>query len=363
MQIRLVIGEQDTRYLDRLITYLESKHGDQLEIVSFTQSELCIQYLNENMADLILVDENFGIDLSMVKKYGTTACLAEVLGSQETDSVRYIEKYKKPDLIFKDILDVYAECGGKGVEKNRIKNGNCQTILVTGFSGGTGASTFAAALARAMAETGEKTLYLNLERTGSSRDYFAGPGNYSFQDIIFALKSKRADVGLKMESCVRQDSSGVWFFEPCDTAMYMLELNKDEMIRVITELQHGESYRYIIVDFDFVLGPECVEFMEMMDRIILINDGTEPANTHFTRTYQALLTLEEQMKICVSQRMALVYNRFSSSRSSRRLESVNMPVLGVIPPVKHAVVKEIIEIMLTKKEVFSIFKQEERFHE
>lgn len=353
MQIQLVIGEQDSRYLNHLLAYLERKHMDKVEIVSFTQPEFLLDYLGKHGADVILIDEAFGIDCSQVKEYGRTACLCDGPSGQKNAEIRYIEKYKKPDLIFKDVLDLYAEAGGRSIVKKGEGEDACRMILVTGFSGGTGSSTLAAAAATALAAEGQKTLYLNLERTGSSGDFFRGPGNYRFDDIIYALKSKRADVGLKMESCVRQDSSGVWFFEPCDTAMYMLELSKEDITRILTELRGSGQYRYVIVDFDFILGRDCLEIMDLMDSIILVNDGTETANTHFWRAWRAMETLEEQMKINLTGRMSLVYNRLSSSRSSCKLQNLKIPVLGDIPPIKHALVKEIIELMLTKKELLS----------
>ena len=40
MQIRLVIGVRDARYLGNLSAYLEKSHMDKLEIVTFSSPEL-----------------------------------------------------------------------------------------------------------------------------------------------------------------------------------------------------------------------------------------------------------------------------------------------------------------------------------
>lgn len=218
MQIQLVIGEQDSRYLNQLLLFLEKNHMDKLEIISFSRPDMLLDYFTHGKADIILVDEQFGIDPGKLEKYGKTACLCDVVSEERLEGIRQIAKYKKPDLIFKDILDLYAE-SGKRQHFSKRKKSSGQMVLVTGFSGGTGASTFAAALSRKYASYGKRTLYLNLETAGNSGNFFSGTGNYGFDDIIFALKSRRADARLKMESVVRQDKCGVFYFESCSTAM------------------------------------------------------------------------------------------------------------------------------------------------
>ena len=67
---------------------------------------------------------------------------------------------------------------------------------------------------------------------------------------------------------------------------------------------------------------------------------------------QALQIMEEKEKTNVTGAMCLLYNRFSSSKSSSEIERLRIPVIGKVPPVKHALVKEIIEFMLERQEIF-----------
>jgi len=354
MQIRLVIGEQDQRYLDNLITFLEKNHMDKLEIFSFSKPEMMQDYFSTGTADVILVDERFGIQAEALQKFGKVGYLCDNISGMEKGGVRRIARFKKPDLIYKDILDLYAEGGNRQAFRSGGKHSG-NLVLVTSCSGGTGASTFAAALAQKYASRGKKTLYLNLETTGGSSDFFSGNGNYRFEDVIFALKSQRADVMLKMESAVRTDRSGVYFFEPCSTAMYMLELNHEDIMKILDVLGDNGNYDYVVIDMNFQLSKDFMEIMDRMHRIILVQDGGETSNSKFQRTMQALRILEEQMKINVTTAMAVIYNRFSSSKSSSRIPELRLPVVGEIPPVKHALVNEIIDYMLTKRQ--EVFKE------
>lgn len=69
----------------------------------------------------------------------------------------------------------------------------------------------AAACASYYAAKGEKTLYLNFEKFGSADAFFSAEGQFDMSDIIFALKSRKANLSMKMESCVKQDRRGVYF--------------------------------------------------------------------------------------------------------------------------------------------------------
>ncbi|MDO5346699.1 MAG: hypothetical protein Q4E91_13285 [Lachnospiraceae bacterium] len=351
MQIQLVIGEQDSRYLNNLLLFLEKNHMDKLEIFSFSRSDMLQEYFSNRKADVILVDERFGIEAESLKSFGKVAYLCDSVSEPVSDGIRRIAKYKKPDLIYKDILDLYAESGNRGSFQAKAA-GTGNMVLVTSFSGGVGASTFAVALAKKYASRGKKTLYLNLETVGSSADFFSGTGNYRFEDVIFALKSQRTDVRLKMESAVRVDKSGVAFFEPCSTAMYMLELTTEDIVRIVDVLELARTYEYVVVDINFQLSKEFLEIMKRMDRVILVADGTETANTKFVRTLQALSILESQTKSNVTGNMSVVYNKFSSSKSSSEIPELRMPVIGKLPPVKHALVHEIVDFMLSRQEIF-----------
>ena len=351
MQIRLVIGERDSRYLNNLVSFLEKNHMDQLEIFSFSKPEMLKTYLTGGDADIVLVGEDFGIDGETLRSCGIWAYLTEGKSGKASDGIRRIAKFKKPDLIYKDILDLYAEGGSRQIfRSNSRKTGHI--TLVTGVSGGTGASTFAAALAKKYALTGKKVLYLNMEPTGTAADFFSGVGDYHFEEVIFALKSRRTDVGLKMESAVRTDPSGVYFFAPCTNTMYMLELTHEDIMKLLETLEGGLGYDSIIVDMNFQMTKDFMEIMSHMHRIILVQDGGETSNSKFERTMQALQIMEEKEKTNVTGAMCLLYNRFSSSKSSSEIERLRIPVIGKVPPVKHALVKEIIEFMLERQEIF-----------
>ena len=132
MQIRLVIGVRDARYLGNLSAYLEKNHMDKLEIVTFSSPELLKEYAKKSISDVILVEEQFGIDAELLKDFGRAAYLCDGAPAAEKNGIRAIAKYKKPDLIYKDILDLYAE-GGSSHGFRMGGRGSGKVCLVTGL--------------------------------------------------------------------------------------------------------------------------------------------------------------------------------------------------------------------------------------
>lgn len=351
MQIRLVIGEQDKRYLDNFVRYLEKNYLDKIEILSFSEPDFLREYFQSGSADVTLLDEAFGIMAEEAQKYGKIAYLSDAADGEKPDGIRRIVKFKKPDLIYKDILDLYAE-GGYRTTYSSGTGKQAKMTLVTSFSGGTGTSSFAAALSRQYARRGRKVLYLNLEALGNSEDFFQGSGAYTFEEVLFALKSQKTDLGLKLESAVRTDPGGVSYFAPCSSALYMMEMTNENIQTLLETLKKSGTYEDVVVDLNFRLDKAFVSMMELADQIILVQDGGQSSNSKFYRAVEALKIIEQQEHAELLGKMKLVYNRFSSSKSSIELTGVIFPVVGKIPPVKHASLQEIIDFMQTKQELF-----------
>ena len=54
-----------------------------------------------------------------------------------------------------------------------------------------------------------------------------------------------------MESCVKQDPRGVYFYSQSKVALDMLELGADEIGRLISEARLSGNYEYVIADLEF----------------------------------------------------------------------------------------------------------------
>ena len=193
-----------------------------------------------------------------------------------------------------------------------MNSDEAKVILFCSPSGGVGCSMAAAACARHMAVSGNKTMYLNLEKFGSSDQFFSGPGQFDMSDIIFALKSKKANLHLKLESCIKQDASGVCFFSQSKVALDMMELSIDEILQLITEIKQTGEYDYIVIDADFSLGQDSLKLYREAQEIVLVGDGSELSNGKLCRAFEALNIMEQNADVPLVNRMSLMYNKVSS---------------------------------------------------
>ena len=220
-------------------------------------------------------------------------------------------------------------------------------IFFQPVSGGVGASSMAAACAMHFASKGKKTLYLNLERFGSSNVFFNADGQFDMSDIIFALKSKKANLAMKLESCVKQADNGVFFYSQSKIALDMMELNSEDIMRLITELQLTGSYDYIIVDTDFSIDREALKVYRKAHTVVWVSDGSEISNCKLYRAFNALNIIEQNADSPIPNRMVLIYNKFSNKMSTI-LSEIGIKNIGGAPRFEHATSKQVIEQLSTK---------------
>ena len=129
-------------------------------------------------------------------------------------------------------------------------------------------------------------------------------------------------------------------------------MSNENIQTLLDALKKNGTYEDVIVDLNFRLDKSFISVMELADQIILVQDGGQSSNSKFYQAIEALKVVEEQERSELLEKMKLIYNRFSSSKSSTELTGVIFPVIGKFPPVKHASLQEIIEFMQTKQEVF-----------
>lgn len=341
MKIKVALLENDQNYLSRLVAAFNTKYSDKLEIYSFTKIENVIPALESSRIDVFVASDEFVID---AKALPARCSFAYFVDSPEIDSVnnqRAICKFQKADLIYRQILSLYSENAGS-VSGLKFGDDACKVLAFTSPCGGVGTSTMAAACALNYASMGKKTLYLNFEQFGSSDVFFSAEGQFDMSDIIFALKSKKANLSIKMESCVKQDQRGVYFYSHSKVALDMLELGADEIVRLISEAKLSGAYSYIILDLDFRIDKESLKILNRCNSIVWVGDGSEISNIKISSAYKALMVLDQNSDTPILSRTSLIYNKFSN-KSSKTVAEVDIKNIGGAPRFEHATTAQVLE--------------------
>ena len=168
--------------------------------------------------------------------------------------------------------------------------------------------------------------------------------------IIFALKSKKTNLSMKMESCVKQDPRGVYFYSQSKVALDMLELGADEIGRLISEARLSGNYEYVIADLEFGMDRASLQILRQAGAIVWTGDGSEISNRKLARAYQALTILEQNAEVPLTARIALIYNKFSN-KSGTAVTGTELRSIGGAPRYEHASTAQVLE-QLAPKELF-----------
>lgn len=288
MRIRLAILENDSVYLNRIVAVFQAKYAEKLEVYSFTDKTTAVQFLDSARADVFLADTSFEVDEAEIPSDCGFAYLVDDADVKSYKGIEAISRFQKIEIIYRQILNVFSEKTAviTGVDINGAQ-GN-KVIAFLSAAGGTGSSTAAAACAMNFAQKGKKVLYLNLERFGSADVFFSAEGNSTLGDVIYTVKGKKGNLAMKLESSVKHDISGVYFYSSTRMALDIAELKPDEIQKMIDTLKTFGAYEYLILDLDFSMDRGLLAILEKCNNIVFVADGSQVSNTKLERVKESL---------------------------------------------------------------------------
>lgn len=341
MKIKLAILDSDRTYLNRITAVFTEKFPDKLEVHAFSDALLSLIDLPKSKIDVFIASSSFEIDMADIPAGCGFAYLVDSPKIETCNGQKVINKFQKAELIYKDILKIFSDMADNSAFGFKFdSNETTRIIAFVSAGGGTGSSTMAAACAAALTRRGCAAIYLNLEQFGSPAIFFRSQGQASFSDVIYSLKSKKANLPLKLESLLKRDEeNGVCYYDPANIALDLLEVREEDCEKLFGALS-ALNFSHIILDMDFSLHQDCLDILKMAHTIVFVSDGSEAANLKFERAHAALVVLDQHDETNLCQRLALMYNRFSS-KTSVRLESP-LTVLGGAPKYEQATAREIV---------------------
>ena len=349
MKIKLAILENDLVYSRRITAAFQARYADKLEIYSYSNETVALSDLKPNKIDVLLASDAFDISAEQLPSRCGFAYLVDSMDVESLRGEMAICKFQKAELIYKQILSLFSENAGN-ISGLRLSDDACTTIAFVSPIGGAGVSTLAASCAMHYASQGRKVLYLNLEKFGSADVFFQGEGQYGLSDVIYALKSRKANLSMKLESCIRRDPNGVFYFAPAQTTLDIIELKPDEIGRLISEICLCGSYEYLILDCDFNLDKNTMDLYHKAHKLVLVSDGSTVGNGKIQRLLNALNIIEDQSDSPLTGRMVLAFNKFSK-RSGAAMETYGLPAIGGISRIEHSSVSQLVQ-EISRNELF-----------
>ncbi|MBO4823985.1 MAG: chromosome partitioning protein ParA [Lachnospiraceae bacterium] len=317
MKIRVAILDRDVRYLEKLMSAFLKDYFEKIEIYSYTNYENAVEGITNEKINVFLTSTDYEVASEDIPKNCEVAYLVDTKDIETYKGVKAVCKYQTVEALYKNIVNLFSNVATDITAFAGLAGNACNVYGFMSASGGTGSSTAAAACAMHLAKAGKKVVYLNYETLGDPNLYFSAQGSETFRDVIFALKSKKGNLALKLAATVKRDKSGVEFFATVPLALDFAELTVKESIDIIKTLKDSGSYEYIVVDMDFSLEKDSLMLMNELNELIIISDGSPISNSKLKRAIDSLKIIEEQMEIPIFKNTAILYNRFSSKVSSK----------------------------------------------
>lgn len=348
MKVRLAILHGDVTYLNRLASILGARYPDQLTLHAFTDPEAALAALRERKIDVFLADDAFTVDPEDIPPKCGFAYFVE---SPEVDSVRgqpAICAFQRIELLYKQILGVFSETLGETSVRN-LYSGSAKRIVFASPCGGSGTSTAAAACAVHFAAAGKRSLYLNLETFGGADAYFSGEGSAGMSDVVYAVKSRRTNLAVKLESCVRQERHGVHYFSSAKVALDMMELTAAERVELAAALTESGRYDIVVIDADFGLDADARALFRLAHAMVWVSDGLPASDAKLCRAYAALGLLEQDSQDPLTERVCVIQNKFGGEPAPHPEPWPRSA--GVLPKLRHRADESILE-QLAASDVF-----------
>ena len=379
MPMRLFLGDTDARYLERMKMWLDRDYSQEIQVSTYNDRNSMLRDLRQKGADVALVSREFAPELQMLRIAGAAraAWLGEEDGTDTDTGERILGKYKRMDLLAEAVRGMVPDSRaasqdipsgyppmGRAEEKQRtvmlddygmaepaFGSDSVRVIAVTSFSGGTGATTISTALARNLKAEGKETIYLNLELLNSAGKLFSGGGSGTLRDALDIIRTGAPEPMVQIRRILCRTASGIAFFREREDGLNLQNTSGEDLVSLITAIRYSGVFSYIVIDLNYTGRPADVQVLDCADVILVVNDGTQTANRKLSAAMKSLGQLAQETGIDFSGRMQLLFNRFSSSKSSREPENVNLPLAGKIPPIMHATTEEIAAYLAAKSDI------------
>ena len=335
MKIKVAIVENDNLYLRRLTNSLNNKYFETITVYTYENVEVFEEAATKIRANVVLVSETFDFTCPKGANF-SFAYLAADKNSPSVLGTRVIEKYQKVEKIYKQIIDLFSEVAGATAFAGSDNGSNCKIIGFFSVGGGSGATAVSIAYARKVASENKSVLYLSFDKNNISDLVLSDEGSHTMSDIIKAVKSKTTNVKLKLNSCLQQDHTGVYFYSPCKNILDFSEFTGEEKITLLKTLASSNNendimlkeFDVIVVDFEFELSQNCAELIKLMYRVLAVLSADDVYEKKFDNLYKILPHFEDRHGVDLINRLGVICNK---NPRNAKVINTEANIIGSIP--------------------------------
>lgn len=326
MKIKLALLDFDKVYVQRFFDTINKAYSNKLEIHAFTNENSLLDFLKDNKIDILLINEDINLSLEnnnkliILKLVEQNAIVSEFYSNENNLNIsNCIYKYQRISLTYKEILNAYSKVYKAFNEKNYYSNDlqkkDMHTTIISFMSQGlgSGTSTIASSLALKLAEKNKKTLFLDLQSFSTINSIFNEEGKFSMSEIIYAIKSKKENMAIRLEAALKEDSSGVFFYDPCENPFELNELKSDELIKLLHFFSEFGAYDYIIIDINYLMNDLCLSLLKHSDKVLFVTEAREEHRLRLNKMIKSISISEIHDNQKYMDKVNIICNKFISN--------------------------------------------------
>ena len=314
-RLSLVIADDDRDYLIKLVKFLMVNYPQRFDIFSFSSLSKLTDFLGSSeKRDILLINSKIYKKELQLKNIEVVIFLSEDSTEPIPEGFDTLSKYQHAQRLVTDILRLFAarslkSCTMPGRDNTRV-------VCVYSPAGGVGKTSIAAGCSILCAKMGLKTFYLNLEDVPSTRQFFYNETEQSFSNVIYHLKGKEKNLGLKLEGARCCDSKkGVYFFAPPDSILEMGELSDHDTVRLVNEFESGSGYDIVFIDMSCGLNQRNIALLGCADMILLVLAPGDTSVVKLNELRTGIDMLEHKYGVELVGRIVTVLNRHDKKAS------------------------------------------------
>lgn len=313
MTLKILLLDRDTDYAKRFANYM-SKNTD-MQVSVCDSLDAYKERISDNNFQIILFDAEFDSEKpeDYRKKQTAFAFLSAV--RDQIGDVDTIYKYQSISKIYAELMQIYADH-----TKHEVKTDDegaaavgCSVITFIPVCGGAGSSTMAMAAACKFAGT-DKVLYLNLEQCHAETLMFPSDARKCITDIVATLQTNyQVKEAKKLFENVMQTSSeygeNLRFIKGFLNIEDYAGLTPANVTTLIDVLRKQFTFRYIIIDTDFILSENLRRLILASDKLVCVSTGTDAANVKIEAVHRFLEVLARESDAVMPQKF-LLFNQY-----------------------------------------------------
>ncbi len=340
-QIRLVIADSDSVFLEKFGTYLQKNkaHGFCLEL--FSDKNKLTQWLSSNKtADLIVLSSSLYKDLVERPENKNVFLLRDCAESLVPQGINSINKYSPADHIMKEILSLCADYIPRDIN-NDSENGHINLVLYA--DGSDVLNPLAQGLAHINASKGKKVFYMSLDEFSNTDSYFNSNNTKGLSEMLYYAKSQKENLSLKAEVCTSCDTqTGIYFMKGHNNPEDVKNINEEELSALIKAVQRSSPYQEIIISRAFIADQITISLLNKADRVYISALNYQPSIEKLKRIGKTIngyedkkgFKLKEKIIFCIS---SVCHNQMQVDIDMPGFNISNLPYLdyinsGFFPP-------------------------------